>query len=80
MESPLVYFSGLTDPRVERTREHRPDDILFMAIASVICEADDWNDMEEFGKSKEEWLRNFLLLPDGILSQYVQPCILGLEP
>jgi predicted transposase YbfD/YdcC len=68
MESPLSYFSGLTDPRVERTREHRLDDILFIAIASVICGAESWNDMEEFGKSKEEWLRRFLQLPNGIPS------------
>jgi hypothetical protein len=39
MESPLVYFSSLSDPRVEMTREHRLEDILFIAIASVICGA-----------------------------------------
>jgi predicted transposase YbfD/YdcC len=68
MESPLVYFSSLTDPRVERTREHRLEDILFIAIASVICGAESWNDMEEFGKAKEEWLKTFLALPGGIPS------------
>ena len=68
MESPLRYFSSLTDPRVERTREHRLDDILFIAIASVICGAEGWNDMEEFGKSKQEWLKSFLELPNGIPS------------
>jgi hypothetical protein len=59
------YFSGLTDPRVERTREHRPDAILLIAIASVFCGADGWNDMEAFGHAKEDWLRNFLQLPKG---------------
>ena len=68
MESPLSYFSDLTDPRVERTREHRLDDILFIAISSVICGAEGWNDMEEFGKSKQEWLKSFLELPNGIPS------------
>lgn len=68
MESPLTHFSTLTDPRVERTREHRLDDILFIAIASVICGAEGWNDMEEFGKAKEEWLKSFLELPNGIPS------------
>jgi hypothetical protein len=29
MESPISYFSSLTDPRVERTREHSLEDILF---------------------------------------------------
>jgi hypothetical protein len=68
MNSSLTYFSGLTDPRVERTREHRLDDILFIAIASVICGAESWNDIELFGKSKEEWLSSFLQLPNGIPS------------
>lgn len=68
MESPLHYFSSLTDPRVERTREHNLEDILFIAIASIICGADGWNEMEEFGKSKEDWLKTFLHLPGGIPS------------
>lgn len=68
MESPLSYFSSLTDPRVERTRNHNLEDILFIAIASVICGAESWNDMEEFGKAKKEWLKTFLSLPNGIPS------------
>jgi hypothetical protein len=68
MESPLRYFSGLTDPRVARTREHRLEDILFIAIVSIICGAYIWHDMEEFGKAKEEWLKTFLRLPGGIPS------------
>lgn len=68
MESPLDYFSSLTDPRVERTREHRLEDILFIAIASVICSAESRNDMEEFGKAREDRLKTFLGLPGGIPS------------
>ena len=29
MESPLKYFAELADPRVERTREHILQEILF---------------------------------------------------
>jgi hypothetical protein len=58
----------LTDPRVEIIREHNLEDILFIAIASVICGAGIWNDMEEFGIAKEERLKTFLPLPGGILS------------
>jgi hypothetical protein len=68
MESPLRYFSNLTDPRVERTREHDLEDILFIAITSIICGAESWYDMEEFGKAKAEWLKEFLRLPGGIPS------------
>ena len=64
MESPLCYFSALSDPRVERTREHNLEDILFIAIASIICGAESWNDMETFGNAKKEWLKTFLQLPN----------------
>jgi hypothetical protein len=53
---------------VESTREHRLEDILFIATASVICGAESWNDMESFGKAKAEWLKTFLVLPGGIPS------------
>ena len=68
MNSPFPFFSELTDPRVERTKAHMLEDILFIAIASVICVAESWNDMENFGKAKQEWLRTFLRLPAGIPS------------
>jgi hypothetical protein len=68
MESPLSYFSSITDPRVERTREHSLEDILFIAIASILCGAEGWNEMEEFGRTKEDWLKTFLRLLGGIPS------------
>lgn len=68
MNSSFAFFSKLTDPRVERTKAHMLEDILFIAIASVICRAESWNDMENFGKAKQEWLRTFLRLPEGIPS------------
>src|SRR3990172_10195521 len=61
-------FANLTDPRVERTREHRLLDIVILAICSVICGADGWTEIEEFGQAKEAWFRTFLELPNGIPS------------
>ena len=43
-------------------------DILTIAICAVICGADSWVYVEMFGKSKEEWFRSFLDLPNGIPS------------
>jgi predicted transposase YbfD/YdcC len=62
------HFAGLTDPRVERTREHRLVDIVTIALCAVICGADDWVAVETFGRAKETWLRTFLGLPGGIPS------------
>jgi predicted transposase YbfD/YdcC len=62
------YFGDLEDPRVERTKLHKLIDILVIAICAVIAGADNWEDVEEFGKSKLEWLKTFLELPNGIPS------------
>jgi predicted transposase YbfD/YdcC len=63
MDSPMEYFSGLTDPRVNRTREHLLEEILLIAIAAVLSGAESWNDISDCGESKQDWLRTFLSLP-----------------
>lgn len=68
MENPLKHFAELTDPRVERTKEHLLQEILFIAIAAVLCGAETWNDIEFYGKTKRPWLKRFLRLPGGIPS------------
>jgi DDE_Tnp_1-associated/Transposase DDE domain len=68
MSSPLHYFAELTDPRVERTRRHVLGDIVFIAIAAILCGAGSWDEMERFGKAKRSWLKSFLQLPHGIPS------------
>jgi predicted transposase YbfD/YdcC len=68
MENPLKYFAELRDPRVERTREHLLEEILLIAIAAVLSGADSWNEIEDYGKAKREWLKTFLKLPGGIPS------------
>lgn len=63
-----LYFSRLPDPRGDRGKRHLLSDIMVIAILSVICGAEHWTEMEEFGHAKEEWLRTFLPLPQGIPS------------
>jgi len=43
-------------------------DIIIIAMCGVICGADGWVGIEEFGKAKEEWLTELLHLPNGIRS------------
>jgi hypothetical protein len=42
------------------------EDILFITIAAVICGAETLNDIENYGKSKESWLKQYLQLPHSI--------------
>lgn len=62
------HFSRVKDPRIDRTKRHRLLDIIIIAICGVICGADSWVDIELFGKTKIEWLKTFLKLPNGIPS------------
>jgi len=62
------HFGKLEDPRVDRTKLHLLSDILTIAICAVICDADGWVDVENYGISKHAWLATFLPLPNGIPS------------
>ena len=62
------HFASLEDPRVERTKHHQLLTMITIALCAVICGADTWVDVEEFGKSKRAWLEAFLELPNGIPS------------
>jgi predicted transposase YbfD/YdcC len=62
------YFEGLQDPRIERTKRHQLIDIVTIALWGIICGADNWVEIAEWGQAKEEWLRSFLELPNGIPS------------
>jgi predicted transposase YbfD/YdcC len=62
------YFSEIKDPRVTRTKKHLLKDILVIAILAVIAGAEGWEDIENYGISKQEWLTEFLDLPNGIPS------------
>ena len=68
LASIATHFGHLSDPRVERTRDHNLLDILTIAICAILAGADGPTGMETFGKAKEEWLRTILPLPNGIPS------------
>jgi hypothetical protein len=68
MNNPLKYFAELSDPRVERTREHLLEEILLMVLAAVLSGAESWNEIESYGKAKYGWFKGFLTLPGGIPS------------
>jgi predicted transposase YbfD/YdcC len=59
------FFSGLTEPR-DSNKRHKLIDIITIALCAVICGADTWEEIEEFGHTKGEWFGRFLELPHGI--------------
>jgi predicted transposase YbfD/YdcC len=64
----LDHFGTLPDPRIERHRWHKLGDILVIAVCAVLCGAESYPAIEDFGREREEWLRQFLELPEGIPS------------
>jgi predicted transposase YbfD/YdcC len=61
------HFENLSDPRRDNKR-HKLIDIITIAICGVICGADGFGQIAEFGRSKFAWLNEFLALPHGIPS------------
>ena len=62
------YFDDLPDPRIDRQKRHELTDMLTIAICAVICGADGWVEIEQFGQAKADWFKTFLGLPHGIAS------------
>jgi predicted transposase YbfD/YdcC len=62
------HFAELTDPRIDRTKEHKLIEIVTIAICAVICGADTWVGIETYGQAKYKWLKQFWELPNGIPS------------
>lgn len=59
----------MPDPRRNYgNRRHKLIDIIVIALCSVICGGEGFEDMEEFGENREDWLKGFLELPNGIPS------------
>ena len=65
----MSIFGSIEDPRSHINKLHNLVDILLIGIISVICGAETWKQMVEFANSKEEFMRKFLILPNGIPSE-----------
>ncbi len=61
-------FSQLSEPRNSTSVKHPLINILTIAICAIISGCDNFNAIEEYGKSKIKWFRRFLDLKHGIPS------------
>jgi len=64
----LDPLADVPDPRIARHRGHKLRDILVIAVCAVLCGAESDPAIEDFGHEREEWLKQFLELPEGIPS------------
>ena len=67
-EGLIASFQDLPEPRSDRNQDHCFLSILLIAVCGAISGADNWVDIEAYGKAKQEWLSSWLDLPNGIPS------------
>jgi predicted transposase YbfD/YdcC len=62
------HFATLEDPRCTYLNDHPLLNILVIALCAVIAGAEEWTEVEEFGRSKAEWLSRYLDMSKGVPS------------
>jgi predicted transposase YbfD/YdcC len=61
----MQAFSILPDPRTGPAQRHDLQEIIVMALSSVLCGADSWVDVAEWAGDNEDWLKKYLVLKNG---------------
>lgn len=62
----IERFSYLPDARVEGRTDHDLLDVVVLALCAVMSGAEGWDDIEDWGRAREDWLRRYLRLRNGI--------------
>jgi predicted transposase YbfD/YdcC len=68
MDGFAACFEGLEDPRTGNAERHELLEMLMIALCTVLCGGENAVDMAEFARAKEEFLRGFLKLKNGLPS------------
>ncbi|MDT8316357.1 MAG: transposase family protein [bacterium] len=50
-------FAELSDPRSQRNQLYSVEEILLLSLCASVCGAEGWQDVEDFGKLKIQYLR-----------------------
>jgi predicted transposase YbfD/YdcC len=58
----------IPDPRIERCKKHLLTDILLLCIIAMVCGMENVENITFFGINHIEWLKKYLVLPNGIPS------------
>ena len=61
-------FASMEELRVERNKKHQLLDIIILTICAVISGAEGWESIEQIGEDKENRLRKWVPLENGIPS------------
>lgn len=64
----ITIIKKQNDIRYQPNVRHKMEDIILITLFAVLAKCNEWTEIESFAKKKEQWLRNYLELPNGIPS------------
>jgi len=64
----LDDFESIKDPRLDRNKRYTISEILLVTFLAVICGAEGWQDVKNYGKAKIDYLKHYLDYQNGIPS------------
>jgi hypothetical protein len=62
----MEYFRNIEDPRIDRNKDYPLIEVIVITVLAVTAFAEGWEDIETYGLAKQQWLRQFLPLQNGI--------------
>ncbi len=65
-DSFLQDFQAIEDPRIDRCKRHELLDIILLAVSAVLSGAEGWEQVEDFGTHRLDWLRRYRPFEYGI--------------
>ena len=65
LEKLKQVFSGLEDPRIDRTKFYPLMEIIFLTISAVLSGCQTWDEIADFGEAKLDWLKTYLAFEQG---------------
>ena len=64
----LAFASSIEDYRFDRNKVHSAETIIYITLAAVICGAETWNEIEDFGHCKIDFFSRTIPSFNGIPS------------
>jgi predicted transposase YbfD/YdcC len=81
VESIGSYFESLSDPRHMRNRKHLLVDVVVIAVCGMVCGSDGPTAIHRWAENRQDWLAQFLSLPNGIPSRdCIRRLLIALKP
>lgn len=65
MQHLYAYLKGMTEKRQWGKIQHKLEDILFIAVTATLANAGCWTEIGDFARTRIDWLRKYLELPNG---------------